>query len=377
MNARRDRSSFASPSATAPATDSLFTEDSIDSGGAEPDPPPMRGAVVAPAEVEEALLRLGRRLPESVFLGTSSWSFPGWRGIVYRDQYAEAQLARNGLAAYAQHPILRTVGIDRGFYQPLAVDDLAHYVRQVPAHFRFLIKAPALVTDALRRSGSDGARASSRGATDTNPDFLDAALATERFVLPTLAGLGVHVGPLVFQLSPLPRAMLAGAAAHATIERIGAFVAALPRTVAGIEPAYAIEPRNAELLTPRFVHTLRAAGARLCLALHARMPAAARQSVALRALDADADAGDHWRMKGPLVVRWSLHGGLRYDQAKQRYAPFDRIVDADIPARGTLAHLIDVAVRSGQDAFVIVNNKAEGCAPLSCIELARALVDGH
>jgi hypothetical protein len=24
---------------------------------------------------------------------------------------------------------------------------------------------------------------------------------------------------------------------------------------------------------------------------------------------------------------------------------------------------------------VIVNNKAEGCAPLSCIELARAVVD--
>jgi len=374
MNSRRDRSSLASPVSTAPATDSLFAEDTVANNGPESEPPRTRSADVAPADADEALHRLGRRLPDSVFLGTSSWSFPGWRGIVYRDQHTEAQLARNGLTAYAQHPILRTVGIDRGFYQPLAVDDLAHYVRQVPAGFRFLVKAPALVTEAVRRSDGAGG---SRGATGTNPDFLDTALATERFVLPTLAGLGVHGGPLVFQLSPLPRAMLAGAAAHAMIERIGAFIAGLPRAVAGIEPVYAIEPRNAELLTPRFVRTLRATGARLCLALHARMPAAARQSAALRALDADADEGDHWRMKGPLVVRWSLHEGLRYDQAKQRYAPFSRIVDADIPARGTLAHLIDVAVRSGQCAFVIVNNKAEGCAPLSCIELARALVGGH
>jgi len=370
MNSRRDPSSLASPSPTGAATDSLFAEDAVEGGSPESEPPPTRSAAVAPTDSDEALHRLGRRLPESVFLGTSSWSFPGWHGIVYRDQHTEAQLARNGLAAYAQHPLLRSVGIDRGFYQPLAVDDFAHYARQVPAGFRFLVKAPALVTDAVRRG--DGG-----GAAGANPDFLDATLATERFVLPALAGLGAHHGPLVFQLSPLPQAMLAGAAAHATIERIGAFITALPHTVDGIEPVYAIEPRNAELLTPRFVHTLRAAGARLCLALHARMPAAARQGAALRALDADADEGDRWRMKGPLVVRWSLPEGLRYDQAKQRYAPFNRIVDADIPARGTLAHLIDVAVRSGQCAFVIVNNKAEGCAPLSCIELARALVDGH
>jgi uncharacterized protein YecE (DUF72 family) len=28
-------------------------------------------------------------------------------------------LAKNGLSAYAQHPLLRCVGIDRSFYRPL------------------------------------------------------------------------------------------------------------------------------------------------------------------------------------------------------------------------------------------------------------------
>jgi hypothetical protein len=116
------------------------------------------------------------------------------------------------------------------------------------------------------------------------------------------------------------------------------------------------------------------AGARLCIGIHAAMPAAARQAAALRALDAPDGDGDDWQLKGPLVVRWSLHAGLRYEEAKNRYAPFDRLLDPDLITRGTLAHLAHVAIRSHQPAFIIANNKAEGSAPLTCIELARAIV---
>jgi uncharacterized protein YecE (DUF72 family) len=194
-------------------------------------------------------------------------------------------------------------------------------------------------------------------------------------VLPALAGLGNKAGPLVFQLAPLPRELLRTPDdRHAIVERVGAFIARLPQRVDGAAPLYAIEPRNAELLTPRFVRMLRDVGARLVVSLHARMPEASRQSAALRAMDGAPEEGDHWRLKGPLVVRWSLHAGLRYEEAKRRHAPFDRILDADIPTRGTLAHLIHVALRSGQDAYVIVNNEAEGCAPATCVELARAVV---
>jgi uncharacterized protein YecE (DUF72 family) len=184
----------------------------------------------------------------------------------------------------------------------------------------------------------------------------------------------VRAGPLVFQMPPLPREWTHGEAAPATIDRIGAMLAALPRTVDDIAPIYAVELRNPELLTPRFVRMLRERGARLCIGIHSRMPPAARQSAALHAMDASEDEGDDWRMKGPLVVRWSLASGFRYDDAKNRYAPFDRLIDPDIPTRGTLAHLIHVALKSGQPSFVVANNKAEGSAPLTVIELARAVV---
>lgn len=321
---------------------------------------------VQAAAVSDELRQLGRHLPAAVHLGTSSWSFAGWRGIVYGDSYGESQLSRQGLTAYAEHPVLRAVGLDRSFYQPLSEAEFARHAAQVPPHLRFVVKAPALITDAVKRA--DGGLPAS-----DNPSFLDAARATEQFVLPAVGGLRDRAGPLVFQFSPLPRALTQGSAAHALIERLGAFLAALPAQVGGITPVYAVELRNAELLTPRFLRMLRAVNARLCLGIHARMPPAARQSAALRAMDS-TEEGQTWKLAGPLVVRWSLHSGFKYDEAKNRYAPFDRLIDADLPTRGTLAHLIHVAIKSSQPAYVIVNNKAEGSAPLSCIELARAVV---
>jgi uncharacterized protein YecE (DUF72 family) len=322
------------------------------------DDPAGPGSVrVRPADHDESLIRLGRQLPPSVYLGTSSWSFPGWQGIVYGAAYGESLLAREGLAAYAQHPVLRLAGIDRSYYQPLPRSEFARYASQVPPGFRFLVKAPARVTDAVARG--------ERGA-PMEPN--------EHFVIPAMEGLGEHAGPLLFQLAPLPRPLTTGDAGHATIERLGGFLSALPRAVGAFAPQYAVELRNPELLTRRFIRMLQECGARLTIGVHANMPAAARQSAALRALDARPDEGDDWRLKGPLVVRWNLHSGLRYDDAKSRYAPFDRLLDPDIATRGALAHLVHVALKSGQPSFIIANNKAEGSAPLTLVELAKAIV---
>lgn len=310
--------------------------------------------------------QLGERLPPRVFLGTSSWSFPGWAGIVYGGTASESALARNGLGAYAHHPVLRAVGIDRSFYQPLDAGQYARFASQVPDDFRFLVKAPAIVTDpALRAEGG--------APVQDNPDFLDAALAAKCFVQPALEGLGARCGPLVFQLSPLPGHALRPDARRGWTEKIGAFFAALPKLVGDSDAVYALELRNRELLTPRLVHALRESGARLCLGLHARMPDIARQEAALHAMDSPNAEGDDWALAGPLVVRWSLHAGMKYEGAKGRYAPFDKLMDPDPPTRAALASLVRRAVRSGQAAYVIVNNKAEGSAPLSCIALAGAI----
>ena len=157
---------------------------------------------VESVEFDEHLSELAQGLPRNLLMGTSSWSFPGWRGLVWRDAHSESDLSRLGLSAYSRHPLFRCVSLDRSFYRPLSAGEFASYAAQVPDHFRFIVKAPSLVSDALVRS-SDG-----RGLQD-NLAFLDPALAVAEFVQPAIEGLGTKIGALVFQLSPLPYAWLA------------------------------------------------------------------------------------------------------------------------------------------------------------------------
>ncbi|HEY1103404.1 MAG TPA: DUF72 domain-containing protein [Burkholderiaceae bacterium] len=316
-------------------------------------------ATVAPSAPDPAHLALAAALPARLRLGTSSWTYPGWAGLVWDGEYADATLSRHGLVAYGAHPLLRTVCIDRSFYCPLTAAQYARYAAQVPEHFRFVVKAPGSVTDALVR-GEDG-----RGM-QANPLFLNPALAVQDFVLPALEGLGARTGALVFQLSPLPPAWLQDPAA--LFDALRALLRALPpMPETAPDAVVAVEVRDAALLTPALAAVLREGGATCCLGLHAKMPAIAEQLPLLRAL---------W--PGPLVCRWNLnplHGAYGYEDAQRLYSPYDRIVDVDEATRSTLARVIRATVDAGHNAFVTISNKAEGCAPLSAAGLAQAVLD--
>ncbi|MBV8189663.1 MAG: DUF72 domain-containing protein [Alphaproteobacteria bacterium] len=303
-------------------------------------------------------------LPGDIRLGTSSWFFPGWRGLVYEGTHAQTTLSRKGLAAYAQIPLLRTVSLDRTFYAPLSSVEYRRYAEQVPEHFSFVVKAPALVCDAVRRDEEGRGR-------EANPHFLDAAIAAREFVLPCLDGLRSKAGPLVFQISPLPEAVLGEPAT--LVERLNAFFAALPKELGQHRPIYALELRNPEVLTPRLMKMLGGAGIRYCVGLHARMPEVERQERALQLLDATAPGRLSGSFPGPLVVRWNLHRGFRYEAAKRRYEPFDKLLDEDILTREVLARMAAEAFKAGQMVWIVANNKAEGSAPLTLLELAREI----
>jgi uncharacterized protein YecE (DUF72 family) len=263
--------------------------------------PARRGA---PSPAPDSPLRL--QPPPGLYLGTSSWSFPGWKDLVWDAEYPADELARHGLAAYSALGLLRTVGIDRTFYEFLPAAAFAEYAAQVDDGFRFVVKAPQQVTDAVRRGEKGRALAA-------NPHWLDGDIAIERFVVPVLEGLRHKAGPLVFQFPPMPAATLDPAP---WVERLGIFLESLPRSVSGISPIYAVELRNRELLTPRLVRMLSDVGGRLVLGLHDRMPGPDRQIAALRRLDA-CPRGPY-APAGPVVVRWNLRPGLRYEQAKGR-----------------------------------------------------------
>jgi uncharacterized protein YecE (DUF72 family) len=320
------------------------------SGSAGVAPAPGLGPV-RPAPVPAELAEAAKRLPATLRLGTSSWSFPGWAGIVYDRLHTETRLARHGLAAYARHPLLGAAGIDRTHYAPLPAAELAAYAAAVPAGFRFVVKAHEACTVAR---WPDHARYGARRG-EANPLFLDPAYAAGEVVAPYVEGLRETAGVLLFQFAPQELGPLGGTGRF--VERLGRFLAALPRG-----PRYAVELRNQELLGPRHAEALAAAGAVHCLNVHPRMPDLGTQARETGALAAPA-----------LFIRWMLGADLAYETARRRYQPFDRLVDEDPATRRTVAALALEAAGAGRPVYVIANNKAEGSAPLTLFRLAELI----
>ncbi len=65
------------------------------------------------APASQAWREVARRLPAQLRFGVSTWSYPGWEGLVWDGSYEPSTLSRHGLAAYHRHPLLRTVCVDR------------------------------------------------------------------------------------------------------------------------------------------------------------------------------------------------------------------------------------------------------------------------
>ena len=319
-------------------------ETQLDLFGAAAAAPPVDGA-----EISLEVMDVARRLPDRIRMGTSSWSFPGWAGLVWAGRHGADVLSRDGLPAYARHPLLRAAGIDRTFYAPLPAGGFALHAAQVPDGFRFLVKASRLCTfPALRDEPG-------RGPPRENPRFLDAAFASDAVVAPAVEGLGDRLGALLFQFPPLPRGETRDPPRFAA--RLSAFLSALPRG-----PRYAVEVRDAELLNPGYAAALSASGAAHGFTVHPSMPSLETQAATVPVED-----------QPQLVVRWMLGHGRGYEEARELYAPFDRLAAPDPESRASVAELLRRAVRAGKEGLVIVNNKAEGSSPLSIVELARAV----
>lgn len=313
-------------------------------------PPSRKDAELGPAAIADTVRATAAALPPNIRLGTSSWSFPGWKGLVYDRRATTTELSRHGLAAYSKHPLLRAAGIDRSFYGPVSASEFHAYAGDVPREFRFLVKAAGALTTPWQRVAGGTKKF------EKNARFLDAEFATRAVIAPFVEGLGDKAGPLVFQFTPLGREFTKDPLRFTS--RLHAFLDALPRG-----PWYAVEIRDPELLDDDYVAALAAAGATHCLNVHGRMPPVAEQ-----AERAASVLGDR------VAVRWMLHSGFDYEEAKDRYSPFDRLVDEDPASREAIAAVSLKKARSGAEVIVIANNKAEGCAPESLRKLAEEIV---
>jgi len=285
-----------------------------------------------------------------VRFGASSWNYPGWAGLVYHHEYEGRGVSARMLQEYAAFPLFRTVGIDSSFYAPPTEETLASYARYLPPGFPCVSKVWNQLTVHTFSKAQDKARGG-----QVNSDFLNPDLFMEAVYDPYQRNFAGHAGPFVFEFQAVVRGT--GMSADRFAAGLDEFFSALPR-----DGQYAVEIRNEEFLTPMYFAVLREHGVAHVFNSWTRMPPIGDQ------LDLPG------AVSGPFIVaRALLQPGRTYDEAVDAFAPYDRIQDASPPLRQDLLRLIETAVHTRIPAYLLVNNRAEGSAPMTVAEVLRML----
>ncbi len=317
----------------------------------------MQPDLSATAIPEDIWAPAASKLPSQLYLGTSTWAFPDWKGLLYTREYKNArEFAAKSLEEYATVPWFRTVCIDSLFYNPPKPEVLQRYAAQVPDHFRWVSKVWERITVfTYPQHARYGAFAGTK-----NPDFLNADLFHDR-VLSAYAAPEVRArtGPLVLQFAPFSPKVLEYSE---FTERLGAFLSKLPKGF-----MYAVEVRNAEILTPRYFQTLNAAGVTHCFN-HWNSMISLREQMRLAAAAGGLTADFY-------VARLLTPLGLTYEGAAKALEPYVAVKRPNASMRADVALLARRALTTGKRAFVTANNKAEGNAPLTMVTLAKLIIE--
>lgn len=302
----------------------------------------------------DELDELGRSLPPEILFGTSTWTYPGWKGIVYARDYPATGASAPMLAEYARHPLFRTVGIDSFFYRPPGASVLGEYSASLPAGFRCVSKVWDRITARTFASPRDRERHGER-----NPDWLNAQLFVDEVLGPMREHFAPHMGPLIFEFQAIGKRE--GVSADEFAAALDRFFDSLPA-----DAPYAVEIRNREYLVPQYFAVLRAHGVAHVFNSWTRMPPIGEQLLL------------HESLTAPFVVaRALLRPGRSYAQAVEAFAPYDRVQEPSPELRGDLTALARAAINLRIPAYVIANNRAEGCAPLTIAAVAKMILDSR
>jgi uncharacterized protein YecE (DUF72 family) len=210
---------------------------------------------VNPFPLESFREQVATLASEGIYVGTSSWKYEGWLGLIYSPEkylnyfkkgppkFVKSRFERTCLAEYAQ--TFKTVCLDAGFYQFPSPKMLEGYLSQVPADFRLSLKVTEDITilrfPNLPRYGIRAGQA--------NSHFLDADLFIASFLAP-LTPYREQIGTIIFEFSHFhPGDWECG---REFVEALDGFLNRLPK---GWD--YSIEIRNESLLHPRYFEVLR------------------------------------------------------------------------------------------------------------------------
>jgi uncharacterized protein YecE (DUF72 family) len=292
---------------------------------------------------------LNRKLSElanhDIFIGASSWKYEGWIGQIYsrqrysaRGRFSRKRFEAECLAEYAEtFPI---VCGDFSFYQFPSEPYWRRLFNSAPPALRYAFKAPEEITVRMfPLHPRYGPRAG-----DDNPSFLNAALFRAAF-LDLLEPYRERIAVLIFEFGSFPKTVFRDGADFAVA--LDAFLGALPP-----EFRYAVEIRNQDFLRDEYFTCLRRHGVAHVFNAWTRMP----------------EMGDQMQMPDMYtadftVARALLRRGRPYEEAVERFTPYNELRDPNPETREALRTLITRARERNQPSYIFVNNRLEGNAP--------------
>ena len=291
--------------------------------------------------------RAGALASDGVFVGTSSWKYAGWRGLlydesryVYRGKFAMSRFEENCLAEYAE--VFKTVCVDAAYYTFPRPENLQTLAGSVPDDFRFGFK----VTDAVTVKKFPNLARFGAKAGQPNADFLNAELFERAFLKPC-DEIRHKVGVLMFEFTRFwPSDYEHG---RDFVADLDAFLGKLPKGW-----PYAIELRNKHWLQPDYFS---------CLARHG-------VTHVFNSWDAMPPVGEQMALTGSrtnpnlCAARFLLKPGRKYEEAVKTFQPYDRVKEPNPEARAAGRTLIAEGKSVGPErkTFIYVNNRLEGNA---------------
>ncbi len=284
---------------------------------------------------------------KGVYIGTSSWKYPGWCGMLYesarydyRGKFAMSRFERNCLEEYAQ--VFKTVSVDAAFYKFPEQKFLDTIMGQAPDDFQFSFK----VTDTITIKKFPNMPKFGMRAGEVNQDFLNADLFVEAF-LKTCEPYRRKVGLLMFEFGRFFKTDFPSVTEF--LEALNAFFSKLPK-----DWAYGIEIRNRDYLTPEYFGILARHGVTHVYNSWTDMPSVKEQM---------AMAGS---ITNPSLVsaRFLMTPGRKYDESLKLFQPYERVKEPDEEVCQAGAMLIAGGERyePRRKTFVYINNRLEGNA---------------
>lgn len=299
-----------------------------------------------PFDRAQTKARLAALAQRGILIGTSSWKYPGWQGLLYdrdryvwRGRYAETRFERLCLAEYAE--VFPAVCVDAAYYKFPETHGLETLAAQVPPEFLFGFKVTGEITlphyPNLARFGH---RAGQR-----NEHFLNAEMFVERFLAP-LEVIRANVGLIIFEFTRFSTTDFARG--REFVAELDQFLGQIPRGW-----SYGVEIRNREFLRPEYFAVLARHSVAHVFNSWTDMPAVSDQ-LGMEGSFTSADVTG---------ARLLLRPGRTYEEAVKAFSPYNRIQDAYPEGRQAAANLIRQAMaRAQRRTLIFVNNRFEGCS---------------